>query len=103
MGLAMQGNNVLANGTVFGDGIRCVAGQLLRLAVKPAVGGASQYPDPNTGDLSITARSAQLGFPIGPGETRWYQTYYRDPNLAFCPNPPGNSWNVTNGVVVPWP
>jgi hypothetical protein len=96
----LQGNQVLPAGTVFGDGVRCVGGQLLRLAVKTASGGASQFPA--GGDPSITARSAALGDPIAPGSSRWYQTYYRDPNLAFCPAPPGDSWNVTNGVRVVW-
>ena len=96
----LQGNQLLASGTIFGDGVRCAGGQLLRLAVKSAVGGASQFPD--VGDPSITARSAALGDVIAPGTSRWYQTYYRDPDLVFCPNPPGNSWNVTNGIRVVW-
>lgn len=99
----LQGSQEIANGTPFGDGVRCAGGELLRLVARNAVGGASQFPDPAHGDPSIRERSAALGAPIGAGETRWYQTYYRDPALAFCPAPPGDSWNVTNGVRVLWP
>jgi hypothetical protein len=96
----LQGNGNNASGVVFGDGVRCAAGQLLRLVVKNAVNGASEFPRP--GDPSITEISAQLGAPIAPGSLRYYQTYYRDPVSGFCPAPPGNSWNVTNGVRIHW-
>lgn len=85
---------------LYGDGLRCAGGSLLRLFIKNANGGFVAAPQ--AGDLSITARSAQLGDPIAPGSTRYYQTYYRDPNPNFCPNPPGNTWNTTNGVVITW-
>ena len=57
---------------------------------------------PQGGDLSVSARSALLGDPIAPGSTRYYQAYYRDSNAAFCSNPPGNGWNVTNGWSTTW-
>ena len=96
----LQGSASSANGIVFGDGVRCVAGTLKRLAVKASVSGASQYPA--SGDLPITQRSAQLGDSFGPGATRYYATYYRDSTLSFCAAPAGNSWNITNGLVVNW-
>ena len=96
----LQGDANVAAGIVFGDGVRCVGGALKRMAIKPSVAGASQYPA--AGDLSITARSAQVGDPFGPGATRYYATYYRDSNAAFCPTPVGNGWNITNGLVVNW-
>lgn len=85
---------------LFGDGLRCVAGALKRLYIKSASGGVVSAPVP--GDPSITARSAALGDPIATGSSRYYQTYYRDPNLGFCPDPAGNSWNVSNAVQVDW-
>ena len=96
----LQGDAALASGAVFGDGVRCVGGQLLRIGVKSAVGGTAGYPA--AGDPSISARAAALGTPIAPGSARWYQTYYRDPVAAFCPDPPGKTWNVTSGVIVNW-
>jgi hypothetical protein len=87
-------------GVFFGDGVRCAGGALKRLAVKTAFGGTAQFPEP--GDPSITTQSAALGDPIANGSSRYYQTYYRDSDLSFCASPPGNSWNVTNGIRVDW-
>ena len=103
--LFLQGNNVLASGVFFGDGVRCAAGQLLRLNSPggTAADGAGTVVYPNaTFPQSVSSRSAFLGQPISAGQTRWYQTYYRDPDLGFCPAPPGNSWNVTHGVALVW-
>jgi len=97
----LQGDAQDLAGIVFGDGVRCASGNLLRLAVKHAVNGVVRYPE--SGELSITARSAQLGDPIASGTKRHYQTYYRDPMLDFCPPPAGgNSWNVTNAIALQW-
>ncbi len=96
----LQGDASNAAGIVFGDGVRCVSGSLKRLAIKPSVAGASQYPV--GADLPISQRSAQLGDAFGPGATRYYATYYRDSNAAFCPTPIGNGWNITNGLALSW-
>jgi len=103
--LFLQGNALIAAGAVFGDGVRCAGGQLLRLnspgGTLSDAGGTVQYP--NAGfPLSITARAAALGQPINAGDTRWYGVYYRDPSLTFCPNPPGNTWNITQTVELNW-
>jgi hypothetical protein len=57
---------------------------------------------PLAGDQSISARSAALGDPISSGSTRFYMTYYRDANPAFCPNPPGNTFNSSNSLSIGW-
>jgi probable HAF family extracellular repeat protein len=101
LSIFLQGDAQVAGGAEFGDGVRCAAGQLLRLASKNAVQGTVHYPE--AGDPSISARSAALGFPIPPGATRYYQTYYRDPSATFCPAPAGSTFNVTNGVAIVWP
>jgi len=100
LSIVLQGDAELVPGSIFGDGVRCAGGNLRRLYVQNAVGGTISAPAP--GDLSITARSAALGDTIAPGTTRWYQVYYRDPDLGFCPTPPGNSWNVSNGLAIGW-
>ena len=97
----LQGDASVSGGANFGDGIRCVGGNLKRLATKTASGGVAVYPQ--GGDLSITARSAQLGDPIPSGSTRYYQAYYRDVNAAFCPPPSGDAFNVSNGIFIVWP
>lgn len=84
----------------FGDGLRCAGGTLKRLYVRAAAGGGITAPGP--GDPSITVRSAQLGDPISVGESRYYHAYYRDANASFCPNPPGGTFNVSNGISVFW-
>jgi hypothetical protein len=96
----LQGSASNANGTPFGDGVRCVAGSLKRIGVKNAVGGVATYPQ--GGDPSITAQSAALGDPITPGSTRFYQTYYRDPDLSFCASPTGNTFNISSGLQITW-
>jgi len=98
LSIFLQGDTDVAGGVAFGDGIRCVGGALKRHAVRNASGGAVAFPGP--GDPSITQQSAALGDPLAPGSTRSYQTYYRDPDLAFCPG--GGSFNVTNAVRIAW-
>ena len=100
LSIFLQGNAALANGVVFGDGVRCAGGSLKRLFVKNAAGGTASAP--GAGDPSVSLQSANLGDPIAPGTQRWYQTYYRDPNLGFCASPTGNSWNVSSGVRLDW-
>src|SRR5688500_14754499 len=80
----LQGSATIAP-TVFGDGVRRIGSTLTRLAVVTNVGGSSHIPGAGTPGVSI------LGSIGAPG-TFYYQTYYRDPNLAFCPAPPGNSF-----------
>jgi Tol biopolymer transport system component len=84
----------------FGDGLRCTSGILKRLYIRNASGGVVSVPE--AGDPSISARSAALGDVLGAGTLRFYQTYYRDPVMSFCPNPPGNSWNISSGILVVW-
>ena len=100
LSIFLQGNAVNLNGVVFGDGVRCAAGSLKRLYVKNAVGGTATAPV--AGDPSVTTQSANLGDPITPGQSRWYQVYYRDPNLTFCPAPPGDSFNISSGLLIVW-
>ncbi|MBI5364753.1 MAG: alpha/beta hydrolase [Planctomycetes bacterium] len=85
---------------LWGDGVRCVNGQLLRLATKVAIGGFALYPDPTQGNPSIQARSAAAGAPIPPGAARFYQVYYRNAAAAFCPPA---TFNATNGARIVWP
>lgn len=99
LSIFLQGTSTISP-VVFGDGLLCVGGTLKLLYTKQAVSGTVSAPD--AGDPSITNRSAMLGDPILPGTQRAYQVYYRDPNLGFCASPPGDSWNVSSGVLVSW-
>lgn len=98
LSIFLQGTSTTQLVAPFGDGLRCIGGQLLRLYVKNASNGTAQAPQ--GADPSISARSASLGDPIPPGALRYYQTYYRDSNMSFCPS--GGTFNVSNGLRVVW-
>jgi len=73
---------------------------LKRLYLKMASGGTITAPE--SGDPSISARSAALGDPVSAQSVRWIQVYYRDPAPSFCPSPTGGTFNVSNGLRVIW-
>jgi DNA-binding beta-propeller fold protein YncE len=86
-------------GFALAAGVRCVSGNH-RLYTGPASGGAITRP--GAGDPSVSVRSAAVGVPISPGQTRYYFTVYRDPQASI---PCGNSTstvNVSNVVGVMW-
>jgi hypothetical protein len=93
----LQGDGNTPNGIVFGDGLRCVSGNLLRLYVKSASAGSVSAPQ--GADPSVSARSATLGDPLTTGAIRYYAAYYRDPNAGFCPSA---TFNVGNGYQITW-
>ncbi len=80
---------------VFGDGVRCAGGALLRLRTKTSVGGSARFPDAT----DATRLSERGGVVVGSGVVRFYQTYYRNSAAAFCPPA---TFNVTNGAFVIW-
>ena len=79
-------------GVVFGDGIRCAGGTIIRLGTKANVGGASQYP--TAGNQSVSAR----GLVPAAGGVRTYQVWYRNA-VAFCT---ASTFNLTNGLEITW-
>ncbi|MCY2959287.1 MAG: hypothetical protein NTY35_03900 [Planctomycetota bacterium] len=79
-------------GAVFGDGLRCVSGGVIRLGTKFASGGTSSYP--GVGDPSVSARGL---IPLGGG-TRHYQAWYRNA-AAFCTP---STFNLSNGLQIDW-
>lgn len=101
LSIFLQGTLNIPNGVVFGDGVRCVGGSLKRLYVRAASAGTVNAPIVGT-DVSVSAQSAILGDNITAGSTRFYGVYYRDANALFCPNPPGNTWNIGNSYSVLW-
>jgi len=78
---------------VVDDGLGCVTGSVVRIGTKFLTGGTGTYPEP--GDLQLSVRGA-----VPPvGGTRYYQCFYRNASLAFCP--PSTS-NRTNGMRLVW-
>jgi hypothetical protein len=94
-GVFIQGTGQAGGGAgvVFGDGLMCVGGTIMRLAGVSAVNGVAYYPHP--GDAPLSVRGA---IPPG-GATRHYQFWYRNQAAAFCPTA---RFNLTNGVTVVW-
>jgi formylglycine-generating enzyme required for sulfatase activity len=97
--IVLQATSTNPTGVAFGQGVRCVSNQLLRLYVKNAVGGSIRAPLGT--DLSVSARSAALGDPLAPGTTRHYSVYYRDPIvLGGCA--PASTFNSTQSGSLTW-
>jgi hypothetical protein len=98
--ILMQGTSSNVTGLPFGQGVRCVDGNLKRLYVK-SPGGTGGITAPGVGDLSVSATSAGLGDPILAGQHRYYMVYYRDPVvLGGCPST--DTYNGTNALDVTW-
>jgi hypothetical protein len=91
--LYFQGTTQVASGAgaVFGDGLRCTAGSVVRLGIKTNTNGSSSYPGP--GDVPVSIKGA-----LTSGVTRTYQIWYRNA-AAFC-NP--ETFNLTNAASVVW-
>ncbi len=71
------------NGAVFGDGITCTGGPLLRLRAVSfvgGIGGTASFPVPPE-TITLSARSGT--FP-GSGATMQYSGFYRNAAAAFC-------------------
>lgn len=102
LSIVLQGNSLVAAGTPYGQGVRCVGGQLRRLYNRFAsASGTLSVPDAGAGDPSVSQRSADLGDVIAPGESRWYLVYYRDPTvLGSCA--PTTTFNATQTGLVDW-
>jgi Tol biopolymer transport system component len=99
--IVLQGTTFLANGVVYGQGVRCTGGVLKRLFAKNAVAGSVTAPDFGAGDPSISARSAAKGDVISAGEYRVYLVYYRDPVvLGGCSA--ASTFNATQTGLVVW-
>jgi hypothetical protein len=105
LSILIQGTAVVSSGEVFGRGVRCVGGVLRTLYTKTASSGSVAAPDFGAGDPTISARSAALGDPLQPAQTRWYVVAYRDP-IAVCPAQflmtPRQTFNATQTGQVAW-
>jgi hypothetical protein len=78
-------------GSVFGDGLRCAGGSVIRLGVKINAAGSSHCPAGGDLPISVTGMNSA-------GNVRTYQIWYRNA-AAFC-NP--EAFNLSNGVQATW-
>jgi hypothetical protein len=79
-------------GTVFGDGLRCAAGVVLRFGTLVNSGGMSQYPAVGGTPISVVGSVSSAG-------TRFYQIWYRNADPTFCTP---STFNLSNGLNVAW-
>ncbi|HIK61102.1 MAG: FG-GAP repeat protein [bacterium] len=88
-GLFFQGDTAIVGGqgSAFGDGLRCVGGQIVRLEVRFSSAGTSQTT------ISIAATGG-----VGVGDTKRYQLWYRDAGGSPC----NSGFNLTNGYEITW-
>ncbi|MBL8860868.1 MAG: hypothetical protein JNK02_02560 [Planctomycetes bacterium] len=87
-GTSQQGGGL---GTVFGDGLRCAGGSVIRIKTVSNTAGSSQYP--SAGDPPVSVR----GLVVAPG-SRTYQVWYRNA-AAFCT---AATFNLSNGLQLDW-
>lgn len=81
-----------ASAVPFGDGHLCLTGSLVRIALRPSIGGVASYP--GSGDEPISVRG---GIPPA-GATVAYQARFRD-NATWCTPA---TFNTSNGYRVVW-
>jgi hypothetical protein len=93
--LLIQGQNTIAggNGTVFGDGLRCVQTNVIRMYQRPTLCGNRSFGRDVPGDAPISV----VGGVSTPG-VRYYQVWYRNAT-AFCTP---STFNLTNAYQITW-
>jgi hypothetical protein len=102
LSIVVQGNAVIPNGVVYGQGVRCLGGTIIRrLFIEQASSGSITAPDFGIGESTISARSAAKGDVIQPGQSRYYLVLYRD---AVVPGgcPASSTFNATQTGEVTW-
>lgn len=102
LGILMQGNGVIPDGVIYGQGVRCLGGTIMRrLFLAQAFGGSIRVPDFSLGQSTISSRSAAKGDVIEPGTSRAYLVYYRDPVVpGGCPV--SSTFNATQTGRIRW-
>lgn len=84
----------LGQGVVFGDGLRCASGTILRIGTRTAVAGSAAFGAGIPGDPSVSG----AGLVPASGGARTYQVWYRNA-AEFCTSA---TFNTTNGVSIVW-
>lgn len=89
--ILIQGSGYVQTGVVFGDGVSCLSGNLVRIATRRALGNQLHYPDPGEAPLSV--RGA-----VSAGASFGYQVVYRNA-ASFCTSATSN---VSDAVLTFW-
>jgi hypothetical protein len=77
-------------GQVFGDGLMCVATNVVRLKTRTPIAGTARHPAPGDAPLSAQVQA--------PGGVKHYQVLFRNAASYCTPS----TWNGTNGLRVIW-
>lgn len=88
----MQGDTFAPDAGLFGDGVRCIGGNLIRFGDQIASGGRARYPGSGQPAISVLSGATH-------GSTRWYQAIYRNASSTWC-SPA--TFNATNGIEIFW-
>lgn len=89
--ILVRGMPFVQTGFVFGDGVSCLGGTLVRVTSRRPAGGTLHYPDPGEPPLS-TIPGTTTGVTFG------YQVVYRNP-AAFCTSA---TFNVSDTQPAVW-
>jgi hypothetical protein len=76
----------------FGDGVRCVTGQVRRMGLLAASSGVASWPPPGADPISVR------GLVPAEGGTRYYYVNYRDV-LSWCTSA---TFNLTDAQRIVW-
>jgi hypothetical protein len=85
----LRGTANTAAGFVFGDGVRCISGTTIRFG--------QQTSGPGGGNANFEANASPAT--VAAGNTRFYQTQYRNPSAGFCPPA---LFNISSGYILVW-
>lgn len=96
VGLLFQGEQPVngGSGALFGDGLRCVHQNVIRLFVRSATDGSIDFGS----GVALDPEISDVGQVPALGATRVYQLWYRDAQ-SYCTSA---TWNLTNGVSIAW-
>jgi hypothetical protein len=86
-----QGTTNLGTGVIFGDGLRCVGGAIVRLHSQIAPGGTATWPQVGQAPLSVEGSTSA-------NDLRYYQAWYRN-SASYCTP---STFNVSGGLSVKW-
>jgi Tol biopolymer transport system component len=96
-----EGSTLVSGGVLFGQGVRCVDGPIVRLYTGLSSAGSYSVPNLQSGDASVSLRSAAAGVRIQPGHSYYYFVAYRDQPVAReCIS--GGTFNATQACEVIW-
>ena len=101
LSMLSQSNGLNPTGSVFGQGVHCGTGTTHVFYKRSAAGGSVTLPDFAAGDSPVSARSAEWGDHIHPGESRWYVVDYRD-GVVLGGCPAGSTLNSTQTGKIVW-